>query len=87
MTSDGTFREPARPGALDRLLLRVGGVAALAALVIGGLVMAASALVIVGVLLPVLLVAGAVAFFSLWWRLRRARRDGTARPAFVVLRR
>lgn len=87
MTADGTFREPARPRTLDRMLLRVGGVAALAALVVGGLVMAASALVILGLLLPVLLVAGAVAFVSLWWRLRRARRDGTARPGFVILRR
>ena len=87
MTPEGAFREAPRAGWLDRVLLRVGGVAVLAAVVVGGLVVAASAFVILGLLLPVLLVAGAVAFVSLWWRLRRARRDGTGRPAFVILRR
>ncbi len=89
MTPDGGFREAPRPpvGAtwLDRALMKVGGVAVLAALIAGGLVLAASAVVILGLLIPVLLVAGAVGFGSLWWRVRRARRSGGA--VFVVSRR
>lgn len=89
MTPDGGFREPPRPTAgatwLDRALLKVGGVAVLGAVVAGGLVLAASAVVILGLLIPVLLVAGAVGFGSLWWRVRRARRGGAA--IFVVPRR
>ena len=86
MTPEGGFREPPRRSWLDRALLRVGGVAALAAVVAGGLVLAASAILILGLLLPVLVVAGAVAFGTLWWRIRRARRAGVS-PTFVILRR
>ena len=86
MAPDGTFAEPPRRTWLDRMLLRVGGVAALAAVVAGGLVLAASAIVLLGLLLPVLVVAGGIAFATLWWRLRRARRAGTRAP-FIILRR
>ncbi|TPG59560.1 hypothetical protein EAH89_04780 [Roseomonas nepalensis] len=88
MTPEGGFREAPRPVGgswLDRALMKVGGVAVLAAVVAGGLVLAASAVVILGLLIPVLLVAGAVGFGSLWWRVRRARRGGAA--VFVVPRR
>ncbi len=88
MTPEGEFREPPappRPGWLDRVLGRVGGAALLVALVAGGLVVAALAILFVGLILPVLVVAGAVGAGSLWWRLRRARRQG--RAAFVVIRR
>ncbi len=91
MTPDGEFRDPPAPpraGTLDRLLGRVGGIALLVALVAGGLVMAALAVVFVGILLPVLLVAGAIGAGSIWWRLRRLRRQGGAQAVrFMVIRR
>ncbi|MGG5811966.1 hypothetical protein [Falsiroseomonas sp. CW058] len=94
MTPDGEFLEPpgarggpqAKPAsALDRALARIGGVALLVALVAGGLVLAGVALLFVGLVLPVLVVAGLVGAGSLWWRLRRARKQGGLR--FVVIRR
>lgn len=89
MTPEGGFRDAPRPSAagswLDRALMKVGGVAVLATVVAGGLVLAASAFVILGLLIPVLLVAAAIGFGSLWWRVRRARRGGVA--VFVVPRR
>lgn len=86
MTPEGEFRTPAPPGLMDRVLARVGGAAVLVALVTGGLVVAALAFLLLGLLLPVLLVAGLVASGVFWWRLRQARRQG--RPmAFVVMRR
>ncbi|MBU8538455.1 hypothetical protein [Falsiroseomonas tokyonensis] len=88
MTPDGQFTQPPtppRPGMLDRVLARVGGVALLVALVAGGLVLASLAVLFVGLILPVLVVAGLIGAGSLWWRLRRARQQG--RPVFVVMRR
>lgn len=88
MTPDGEFREPAprRPTTLDRILGRVGGIAILVALAAGGLLLASLAVVFVGLVLPVLVVAGAIGAGSIWWRLRRARKQG--RPvSFVVIRR
>jgi Flp pilus assembly protein TadB len=90
MTPEGDFREtqqrPLAGGSwLDRALLRLGGVAVLATAVAGGLVLAAAAALILGLLIPVVIVAGMVGFASLWWRMRRARRNGM--PAFVVMRR
>jgi hypothetical protein len=88
MTPEGEFRDPApvRPGKLDRILARLGGVALLVALAAGGLVVAGLAVLFVGLLLPVLIVAGAVGAASIWWRLRRLRRQGGPVP-FVVIRR
>jgi hypothetical protein len=89
MTPEGEFRDPAPPpraGMLDRLLGRIGGVAILVALVAGGLVLAAVAVTFAALLLPVLIVAGLVGAGSIWWRLRRARKQGRAVP-FVVIRR
>jgi len=74
MTPDGGFRDPPQPGPFDRLLLRVGGAAALVVVGVGALGLAALALVVLGFLIPVLIGAGAVAFGSLWWRARRAQR-------------
>jgi hypothetical protein len=89
MTPEGGFREPAPvpKGWLDRLLTQVGGAALLLALVAGGLVVVALAFVLLGLLLPVVLVAGLVAFVTLWWRLRRLRARGGGRLPFVVVRR
>ena len=89
MTPEGEFRDAARPpdraGWLDRALLRLGGVAVLATVVAGGLLLAASAALILGLLIPVVILAGLVGFVSLWWRMRRAGRSGL--PSFVVIRR
>jgi hypothetical protein len=75
MTPEGEFRDPPPPPVrrgLDRLLARLGGMAILVALGAGGLLMAALALLAIGVLLPILLVAGAIGAATLWWRLRKA---------------
>lgn len=88
MTPDGEFREPPtppEPGLLDRILARVGGAALLVAVVSAGLVLAALAILFVGLILPVLLVASLVGAVSIWWRVRRARQQG--QPIFVVMRR
>lgn len=82
MTPEGGFRGAAAPVAgrswLDRTLLRVGGLAAVVAVVAGALALASLAVVFVSLLLPVALVAGAVAAGGLWWRLRRARSRAAA---------
>ncbi|WP_372624793.1 hypothetical protein [Falsiroseomonas sp.] len=89
MTPEGEFNDPAPPpraSTLDRILGRVGGVALLVALAAGGLVLAGLAIMFAALALPVLIVAGAVGAASIWWRLRRARKQG--RPVhFVVIRR
>lgn len=90
MTPEGGFREPPpRPASwLDRALGRVGGLALVVALGAGGIVLAALAVLAIGILLPVLLVAGLVAFGTLWWRLRRAGfRPGGASIRFTMGRR
>ncbi len=91
MTPDGEFRDPAPPpraSKLDRLLGRVGGIALLVALAAGGLVLAGLAVLAVGILLPVVLVAGLIGAGSLWWRLRRMQRQGGAGAVrFTVIRR
>ena len=88
MTPEGGFREPVPTpkGWLDRALARVGGVALLLAVAAGGLVVVALAFVLLGLLLPIAIGAGLVAFISIWWRLRRLRARGGAMP-FVVVRR
>jgi len=68
MTPEGEFRGPTprRPASpLDKVLSRLGGVAALVALVAGGIVVAGVAIAFF-----------AIAFGSLWWRMRRAGRQG-----------
>ena len=64
----------------------MGGAALLLALAAGGLVVVALAFVLLGLLLPVAIAAGLVAFVSIWWRLRRLRARGGSLP-FVVVRR
>lgn len=88
MTPEGGFREPSPAPAtwLDRALARVGGAALLLAVGAAGLVVVALAFVLLGLLLPVAIAAGLVAFVSIWWRLRRLRGRGGAMP-FVVVRR
>jgi hypothetical protein len=86
MTPEGEFREPApAPSRLDRVLTRIGGYAVLAAAVAGGLALAALGFAVALVLLPVALLAATVGFGALWWRARRARREG--RPFVMVIRR
>ncbi len=99
MTLDGQFRAPPQPGPqpprgwLDRALGKVGGLALLLALGAGGLLLASLAIVAIGVLLPVVLVAGLVGAGALWWKLRRAGfrmqggGPGGRRMRFVVVRR
>ena len=95
MTPEGDFRDPLPPprGRLDRILGKVGGLALLLTLAAGGLLLVALAILFVGLLLPVAIGAGLVAFVSLWWRMRRLKRAGGAPGAgpdgvrFVVLRR
>lgn len=91
MTPEGEFRDPLPPprGGLDQFLGRLGGVALLLTLAAGGLLLVALAVLFVGLLLPVAVGAGLVAFVSLWWRMRRLRRTGSGPGPvrFVVLRR
>lgn len=93
MTPEGEFRDPQAPrpaGLLDRVLARLGGIAVLVAAAAGGLVLAGVALLAIGILLPVMIVAGAVGAASIWWRMRRARQQGGAEPRpvrVVVIRR
>lgn len=80
MTPEGDFRDPAPPrraSRLDRVLARVGGVAMLLAVLSGALVVAALAVMAFAILLPVAIVAGLVGGGTLWWRIRRARAQGT----------
>ncbi len=93
MTPEGEFRDaapPRRASTLDRVLARVGGVAMLVAVGAGALLLAGLAVLAISVLLPVVLIAGLIGGVSLWWRIRRAQRNGTA-PAqgarFVFIRR
>jgi len=87
MTPEGEFRDPPPPPAprgFQRVLARLGGVAMLVALGAGGLLMAAVALLAIGVLLPIMLAAGAIGATILWWRLRKARARGES--AFIITR-
>ena len=86
MTPEGEFRDPLPPpsGGVDRTLGRVGGIAALIAGVAGAMLAAALAVVFIGVLVPVVMVAGLIAFGTLWWR---AKRRGGPGIRFVVIRR
>jgi hypothetical protein len=89
MTPEGEFRTPPKPSGLNAFLARFGGIAILVAVVAGGLVLAALALVFIGLLLPVLLGAAALGAASLWWRRRRLRKMGIepGPVRFVVIRR
>jgi len=91
MTPDGQFRDPnpAPPSNMDRALARVGGIALLVAVAAAGLLLASLAVVALGLLLPIALGAGLVAFGTFWWRTQRARARGEPAPSFrfVFLRR
>jgi hypothetical protein len=78
MTPEGEFRgpTPTRAGLLDKLLGRVGGIAALVTLVASGIVVAGLAIAFFAIALPIALLAGLIAFGSLWWRMRRAGQQG-----------
>ncbi|MFM7692262.1 MAG: hypothetical protein ACKPAC_22830, partial [Alphaproteobacteria bacterium] len=64
------------PRGFEGFVSRLGGVAMLVALSAGGLLLAAVALVAIGVLLPIVLAAGAIGAITIWWRLRKARARG-----------
>jgi uncharacterized iron-regulated membrane protein len=93
MTPEGEFRDahPARPaGTLDRILARLGAAGILVAAGSMGLLLAGLAILAIGILLPVAILAGAVGAGSLWWRARRARQGGqppSQGPRFVIIRR
>ncbi|WP_198371573.1 hypothetical protein [Roseomonas rosulenta] len=92
MTPEGEFRDaPPSPaaGLLDRALARVGAAGMVVAVVAGGLLLAGLAVLAISILLPIAILAGAIGAGSLWWRMRRARRDGTAPQGvrFVIIRR
>ncbi|MBR0653144.1 hypothetical protein GXW78_26040 [Roseomonas terrae] len=90
MTPEGEFRDPVPPkptGTFDRLLARIGGIAMLVALGAAALVFAGLAVLAIGILLPVALVAGVIGGGSLWWRMRRAARNGAQPMRFVFIRR
>ncbi|MBR0683318.1 hypothetical protein GXW74_22725 [Roseomonas eburnea] len=93
MTPEGDFRDPVppQPGTpFDRLLARLGGTAILVAAAGGGLLLAGLAILAIGILVPLVIGAGAIGAASLWWRARRARSRGEVPPGqvrFVVIRR
>jgi hypothetical protein len=76
MTPEGEFREPPKPSGFDAFLARLGGFAVLIGVMAGGLILAALAIFFIGLLLPVVLGAAAVAALSIWWRRRRLRKMG-----------
>jgi hypothetical protein len=86
MTPEGEFTTPPPPTPLDRAMGKLLRVSLVVAGVSAALLLAALALVAIGILLPILAVAGLVSGGILWWRMRLGRRDG--RPLqFVVIRR
>ncbi|TCI00064.1 hypothetical protein EJV46_05250 [Roseococcus sp. SYP-B2431] len=88
MTPEGEFRDPPRPSGLNAVLARTSRLAILVGLAAGGLLMVALAIFFIGLLLPVVIGAAAVASVSLWWRRRRMRAMGIEPgPFFVVMRR
>lgn len=96
MTAEGEFRDgpgslgPLPPQSwLDRVLTRVGSAAALLTAAAGGFVLVALAIIFLGILIPIVLGAGLIAFGTFWWRLRRARARGEVAEGvrFEVFRR
>lgn len=86
MTPEGEFTTPPPPPPMGPVMAGVLRVSLVVAGIAVALLLAALALVAIGILLPILAVAGLVSGGILWWRLRQARRDG--RPLqFVVIRR
>jgi hypothetical protein len=73
MLPDGSFRQPARPPILTRIFLW----AVVIAVIAGGLAAAAFALWLVLILLPVALLAGAIAWLAFRVQLWRARNAAT----------
>lgn len=89
MTPEGEFRDPVPPkpiSTFDRLLARIGGIAMLVAVGATALLLAGLAVLAIGILLPVVLIAGLIGGGSLWWRMRRAGRNGQP-VRFVFIRR
>lgn len=69
MLPDGSFRQPARPPILTRIVIW----AAVIAVIAGGLAAAAFALWIALILLPVALIAGVIAWATFRFQLWRAQ--------------
>ena len=76
MTPEGEFRDAPQPTGFQLLLARTGGIAMLVALAAGGFLLVALAIFFIGLLLPVVIVAGSIAAISLWWRRRQLRKMG-----------
>ena len=81
MTPEGEFRDQRSPlrQMADRLMGRFGGVALLVALAGFGIVVAAVMIALAVLALPVAILAASIASASLWWRLRRLRRQAGGR--------
>ncbi len=73
MLPDGSFRQPARPPILTRIFLW----AVVIAVIAGGLAAAAFALWLALILVPVALLAGAIAWLAFRFQLWRARNAAT----------
>jgi len=85
MTPEGEFRAPPGTAApIDRAVGKVGGIALAVAGLALALTLGALALAALTVLIPIVLVTGAIGFGALWWRVRRMRQQG---QIFVVMRR
>jgi len=88
MTPEGEFRQAPPPSGLNLLLARLSGVAVLIAVAAGGLLLMALAIFFIGLLLPIVIGAGAIAGLSIWWRRRRLRKMGIEpAPIRIILRR
>ena len=75
MLPDGSFRRPPRPPVATRIFIWAAVIAAIA----GALSVAAFALWIALILLPVAVAAAVIAWLAMRFQLWRARRDSSAR--------
>ena len=74
MLPDGSFRQPTRPPIMTRIFIWAAVIAAIA----GALALAAFALWIALILLPIALLAGVIAWVALRYQIWRARRNEQA---------
>jgi hypothetical protein len=73
MTPDGRFRTPQKPP----LAIRIAAAALIVAVIAGGLAVAALAIWLAFILIPVVLVAGLIGYAALRFQMRRGSFRGT----------